>query len=91
MRVHVDVVQFHIANPALAALIGADTSTINTEVSLFDMKTGALIGDKFEVHGATENYGIGILGAAFIRTPKKELDEATDSLANNMKIAIFGE
>ncbi|KIC23919.1 MULTISPECIES: hypothetical protein [unclassified Leisingera] len=91
VRAHVDVVQFYIANPGLGALIGSTNSGINTEVSLIDIETGEPVGDKFTVNGGTQEVRPGLFGAAMIGAPEKELDEITDSLANSMKIAIFGE
>jgi hypothetical protein len=89
VRAELTVVQFYIANAGAGVLLGSSSSSINTEIRLVDVATGAVVKDSFRVFGVTEPRPT-ILGAAAIKSPQQELDTITNDLARRARIAVFG-
>ncbi|MBO9479449.1 hypothetical protein J7382_18035 [Shimia sp. R11_0] len=90
VKVNVNIDNFYIANPGAGALLGSTMSTVHTTVEVVDLETNSTIKDGLSVIGSTEARPT-IFGAAAIQEAAKEVDIIASDLAQNLKIAIYGE
>ncbi|MBT0959470.1 hypothetical protein IV417_18925 [Alphaproteobacteria bacterium KMM 3653] len=86
----IEITQIYIANPVLGALLGSSSSNMNAVMVLTDAATGSPVTGPIPLYGTTPPRPT-IIGAATIRSPEKEVEIVARNLAENAKIAIFGE
>ena len=90
VRAEVKVTGFYIANAIAGVLLGSNTSVINTEITLVDVATGAVVQPPFKINGSTEARPT-IIGAAAIKAPAQELAIITNDLAAKTRVAVYGK